>query len=81
MILTVTVNANCAPQTVDTPDGPAKLAPGESLTAEFTDAQVAYMLACPGHFTVSDVKAAPEQPIARETASKPKQFHRGRGRR
>ena len=53
MILTVTVHSHCAPQTVQTAEGPVIVQPGESVTAEFDEAQEAYIRACPGHFEVS----------------------------
>lgn len=52
MILTVTVHSHCAPQTAQTAEGPVIVQPGESVTAEFDEAQEAYIRACPGHFAV-----------------------------
>lgn len=52
MILTVTVHSHCAPQTVQTAEGPVKVQPGESITAEFDEAQSAYLRSVTGHFHV-----------------------------
>lgn len=52
MILTVTVHSHCAPQAVAYADGVATVAPGESITAEFDEAQSAYLMSVPGHFHV-----------------------------
>lgn len=84
-MLTVTVLKTAAPQTVQTADGPVKIAPGESVTAEFSEAQEAAIRAAPGHFTVEAGKPAPEPPQAQQTAPQPPKPHqqvrrRGRGR-
>lgn len=82
-MLTVTVLKTAAPQTVQTADGPVKIAPGESVTAEFSEAQEAAIRAATGHFTIEAEKPAPEPPKVPQTtvpAPKPHQQVRRRGR-
>ncbi len=65
MIITVTVNKCCAPQTVFPTDGPrVLLGPGESLTADFSAEQEEYLRASPGHYTVTEAK-----PVATQAAN------------
>lgn len=95
MMLTVSVNKRCAPQTVFPVDGPVVLGPGESLTAEFDEVQEAYIRACPGHYSIGPVDprpivgedwqwtatdvVPPKAPTTPAPAPKPVQ-HRRRGR-
>ncbi len=87
MILTVTVLKTAAPQNVNSLDGTVNVQPGESVTAEFTEAEEAYIRACPGHFRVGSAEAAkaavsPSAEPARpaEPAKQPQVQHRRRGR-
>jgi hypothetical protein len=54
MNVTLTVRKTAAAQTVETTKGPVVVQPGETVTAELTDAQLAAVRAAPGHFDVSD---------------------------
>ncbi len=56
MIFTVTVHEFCAPQTVAHGDEATFVLPGTSLTAEFTEAQEAYIRSSPGHFSIGTDK-------------------------
>lgn len=59
---TVTVNAWCAPQKLRLVDGSIVVVqPGESLTADFDDAQMREIEVSPGHFTVG--KPVEEKPV------------------
>ncbi len=67
---TVTVNAWCAPQKLRMPDDTITVVdPGESLTADFDEAQMREIEASPGHFTIGKPAAAPPKPL-------PTQHHR-----
>ncbi len=82
MILTVTVLETAAPQTLHLVDGPVKIAPGESLTREFTDKEEAYIRACPGHFSIgTDKPQLDHDGDGRAGGAKPPVQHRRRGRR
>lgn len=61
-MITVTVNAWCAPQKLRMLDGSIVVVqPGESLTGEFDAAQVREIEVSPGHFTVGE--PAKPQPV------------------
>ncbi len=81
MILTVTVHSHCAPQNVTSLDGTVNVQPGESITAKFSEAQEAYIRACPGHFSIAE-KPASDAPVVLVNkpvlAQQPRR--RGRGR-
>ena len=78
MILTVSIPQHCAPQKVR---GETVL-PGQSVTADFDDAEVAAMLTAPGHFRISQAASGRNPPqVAANTASapaEPDKPHRGR---
>ena len=74
MILTVTVHSHCAPQAVAYADGVATVAPGESLTAEFDEAQEALIRASSGHFAVRETA----EPANAANAAEPAKPRRGR---